>query len=252
MSLLLAVAASFCAGFVDAMAGGGGLIQLPALFVLMPGVEPATVLGTNKAAAIWGTSVAALRYAKAVPLPWRSVAAAAAAAFVTSGLGAFAAQQVNAAVFKPAVVAVLVLVALFTFFRPDYGAVAKGRERLWLGAALGGIIGFYDGILGPGTGTFLIFAFIASLGLDFLGANAAAKAVNVATNLAAVLIFAVGGNIRWDWALPMGLANMAGSWLGSRVALRGGSSLVRGVFQVVIVVLIAKVAWDVAGGLAYP
>ena len=248
MTVLIAALAAFLAGMVDAMAGGGGLIQLPALFALMPGVEPATVLGTNKGAAVWGTGLAAYRLAGTVPLPFRSIAAAAAAAFFGSGLGALAARQVNAAVFKPAVVVVLVLVAVFSFLRPDYGAVPQGRERLLLGAALGGGIGFYDGLLGPGTGTFLIFAFIASLGLDYLGANAGAKVVNVATNLAALLIFAVGGNIRWDWALPMAVANVAGSAVGSRLALSGGSRLVRRVFQAVILALIAKVAWDVAHG----
>ncbi len=244
--MVLAAVAAFFAGMVDAMAGGGGLIQLPALFVLMPGEAPATVLGTNKAAAVWGTSLAAYRYGRAVALPWRSIAAAAAAAFFGSGLGALAARTADAAAFKPAVVVVLLLVAAFTFLRPEYGAVARGRERLLLGAALGGALGFYDGILGPGTGTFLIFAFIASLGLDYLGANAGAKVVNVATNLAALLIFAVGGNVRWDWALPMAAANMAGSLVGSSLALRGGSAWVRRVFQLVILALISKVAWDVA------
>lgn len=248
MTLLVAGLAAFLAGMVDAMAGGGGLIQLPALLMLMPGVPPATVLGTNKAAAVWGTALAALRYGRAVPLPWRSIRAAAACAFVGSGLGALAARQVDATAFKPAVVVVLLLVAGFTFFRPDYGALARGRERLVLGAALGAVLGFYDGILGPGTGTFLIFAFIGSLGLDYLGANAGAKVVNVATNLAALLVFATGGNIRWEWSLPMGVANMAGSALGSRLALRGGSARVRRVFQLVILVLIAKVAWDVGRG----
>jgi uncharacterized membrane protein YfcA len=137
-------------------------------------------------------------------------------------------------------------VAAFSFFRPDYGAVARGRERPLLGAALGAGIGFYDGVLGPGTGTFLIFAFIATLGLDFLGASAGAKFVNVATNVAAVLIFAAGGNIRWEWAAPMALANMAGSAVGSRLALRGGAGIVRRVFQGVVLALIARVAWDVA------
>lgn len=248
MTLLVALLAAFFAGLVDAMAGGGGLVQLPALMMLMPGTEPATVLGTNKAAAVWGTGLAAYRYGREVTLPWRSLSWAAGCAFVGSGLGALCARVVDATAFKPAVVLVLLVVAGFTFFRPDYGAAARGRERLAAGAALGGLLGFYDGILGPGTGSFLIFAFIATLGLDYLGANAGAKMVNVATNLAALIVFAAGGHVRWDWALPMAAANMAGSAVGARLALRGGAARVRRVFQVVILALIARVAWDAFGG----
>jgi hypothetical protein len=243
--LLLACGAAFLAGLVDAMAGGGGLIQLPALFALLPHEAPVTVLGTNKVSSIFGTSVACLRYARSVRLPWRSVGGAALAAFFGSGLGAELARHVDSALFKPIVLVVLVLVAGFTFVRPAYGAVAHTVERPALGALLGGLIGFYDGLVGPGTGTFLIFAFIATLGLDFVAASGAAKAVNVATNLAAVLIFASTGNVKWAWSLPMAAANMAGSTVGARLALGQGSSFVRRVFQAVIVALIAKVGWDV-------
>ena len=245
--LLLALAAAFLAGLVDAMAGGGGLIQLPALFVLLPHEAAVTVLGTNKASSIFGTSLAAWRYARAVPLPWRSVGGAVVAAFFASALGAATAQHVDGTMFKPAVLVVLVCVAIFTFVRPDYGAVAHARERPALGTLLGGLIGFYDGLVGPGTGTFLIFAFIATLALDFVQASGAAKAVNVATNLAAVLIFAATDHVKWAWSLPMAVANMAGSAVGARLALGGGARFVRRVFQAVIVALIAKVAWDVAG-----
>lgn len=245
MDLVLACVASFVAGLVDAMAGGGGLIQLPALMALLPHESMATVLGTNKGAAIFGTTVALQRYVREVKLPWRSVAGAAAAAFVASAGGAMVARTVDASVFKPAVLVVLVAVAAFTFFRPQYGAVGEGRERPSLALLLGAAIGFYDGLIGPGTGTFLIFVFIATLGLDFLKASAAAKAVNVGTNLAAVLIFAASGHVKWEWSLPMAVANMAGAFLGAKLALGNGAGFVRRVFQVVIVLLIAKVGFDV-------
>jgi uncharacterized membrane protein YfcA len=207
------------------------------------------VLGTNKGAALWGTGVAFWRYTRAVPLPWRSVALAAAAAAVASAGGALLARQIDTAAFKPVVVVVLVAVALFTWFRPEFGALARGRERPWLGAALGAAIGFYDGVVGPGTGTFLVFAFIAALGLDFLGASAAAKGVNLATNVAAVTMFALAGEVRWAWSLPMAVANMAGGYVGARLALSRGSAWVRRVFQVVVLALVARVAWDVASTL---
>lgn len=244
MDLALACCAALLAGLVDAVAGGGGLIQLPALLALLPGVPIVTVLGTNKGASIWGTAIALLRYSRTVPLPWRTLAGAAAAAFVASGLGALLARQVDTAVFKPLILVALAAVAIFTFFRPDFGRVAGGGERPAIGVLLGALCGLYDGFLGPGTGTFLIFVFVGALNLDFLAASASAKAVNLATNLAAILVFGWGGNILWEWSVPMGLANLCGGYLGARLALTHGSDLVRRVFQGVITALIAKLAWD--------
>lgn len=246
--LALACLAAFCAGLVDAMAGGGGLIQLPAVLALMPGAPPAVALGTNKAASIWGTAVALLRYRGALALPWRSIGAAAAVAFVGSALGAALAARLPPGVFRPLAVPVLGLVAAFVFFRPDFGALARGRERPALAAGLGLLIGFYDGLIGPGTGTFLIFALIYALGLDFVGASAGAKAVNVATNLAALLVFGAGGQIRWDWAAPMAVCNALGGGLGAKLALRGGAAVVRRVVQVVVCALLAKLGYDLLAG----
>lgn len=245
MPLALACVAAFFAGLIDAMAGGGGLVQLPALLAIRPDLPLVTVLGTNKSASIWGTTVALLRYSGTLRLPWRTVAMAAGTAFVASALGAALARLADPSVFKPLVIVALVAVAGFTFFRPDFGAVAGGRERPAVGVLLGGLCGLYDGFLGPGTGTFLIFVFVGALGMDFLAASASSKAVNLATNLAAILVFASSGNIKWDWALPMGMANLAGGWLGARLALARGAPLVRRVFQGVIVALIARLAWDV-------
>ena len=232
---------------MDAVAGGGGLIQLPALLLLMPGVPVPMVLGTNKGSAIAGTTVATLRYARTVPVPWRTVGVSAAAAFVGSGAGARASAMLNPAMMRPLVLVLLVAVAIFTFVKKDFGARGIVRERAALGVVLGAAIGFYDGFFGPGTGTFLIFLFIWSLGLDFLGASAAAKAVNVATNLAALGSFALAGNVRWGWSIPMGAANIAGALLGANLAIARGSAVVRRFFQGVIVLLLAKLGWDLWG-----
>lgn len=248
MSLALACLAAFVAGLVDAMAGGGGLIQVPALFALMPDTPAATVLGTNKGAAFWGTAAAALRYARSVRLPWRSVGLAAGCAGLASAGGAAVARHLDTAVLKPAVLVALLVVAGFTLLRPDFGKLARGVERPLVGMTVGAAVGFYDGMIGPGTGTFLIVGFIATLGVDFLGASAAAKVVNAATNLAAILVFAWGGNIRWEWSAPMAACSVAGNLLGARIALSRGSAWVRVVFLSVSAALVGKLALDVFQG----
>jgi uncharacterized membrane protein YfcA len=244
VDLFLACVAAGVAGMVDAVAGGGGLLQLPALLLLMPDAPFPLALGTNKAAGIWGTSAAAVRYGMVVPVPWRTVRAAAGVAFVASLAGARLAGRADPSVMRPLVLVLLAAVALFTFLRPDFGRFASTRERPVLGMVLGGILGLYDGFFGPGTGSFLIFAFVGTLGLDFLGASAAAKVVNVSTNLAAILAFGMAGSVRWEWALPMGAASIAGSMVGSRLALTRGVGLVRRVFQGVVVALMVKLAWE--------
>lgn len=243
--LVWACVAAFVAGFVDAIAGGGGLIQLPALLLLMPGVPVPTVLGTNKSAAVWGTLAALWRYGRTVEVPWRSVGAAAAAAFVGSFGGAELATRLPTALLRPVVMVLLVGVAAWTWTRRDFGAVrVRPRGGAWLAIGIGGVIGVYDGFFGPGTGTFLIVLFVWALGLDFLGASASAKLVNVATNLAAILAFAAGDHIRWAWSLPMAAANVTGSLLGARLAIARGSPLVRRMFQLVIGLLLFKLGWD--------
>lgn len=246
--MALACLAAFFAGLLDAMAGGGGLIQLPALMALLPEAPPGEVLGTNKAAAIWGTAAALSRYGRSLTLPWGSVALAAGTAFIGSSLGARLAASLPPGWFRPAALPLLIAVAIFVFLKPDWGSVPRGRERRLLAAALGLGLGFYDGVIGPGTGTFLIFAFIGALGLDFVGASAAAKAVNVATNLAALLVFGSRGEIRWSWALPMAVANALGALVGAKLALSRGAPFVRRIMQGVMIALIAKLGYDALFG----
>jgi uncharacterized membrane protein YfcA len=245
--LLLGVLAVF-AGFVDAIVGGGGLIQLPALFGFYPGVAPALLLGTNKAAAIAGTAVAAGRYLRRVPLPWAVLMPAMAGALVCSYLGAQAVAWLPRDVVRPLVLGLLVAVAAYTFARKDFGAVHAPRRppatARWLGLATGATLGFYDGFFGPGTGAFLMFVFVRVFGWDLLTASAAARVVNVATNLTAFAFFAATGNVLWLTGLVMAACNVAGSIVGSQVALTRGTRFVRGVFLTVLVVLIVKFGWD--------
>jgi uncharacterized membrane protein YfcA len=240
---------AFLAGFVDAVVGGGGLIQIPALFVLMPQLPPATLFGTNKFAAVWGTLSAALQYGRRMPLIWRSVLPAAAAALLFSFLGAHTVSVIAPAALRPLILALLLLVLAYTLWKKDFGALHAPRlghaQQLWMGLATGAVLGFYDGFFGPGTGSFLIFAFVGLFGFSFLAASASAKAVNVITNFAALAYFASHGDVLYATALPMAACNVTGSVIGSHLALRHGSGFVRLLFIVVVGALILRFAWDV-------
>lgn len=240
--------AAFLAGCMDALVGGGGLIQIPSLFAVLPQATPATLFGTNKAASVLGTATAAWRYTRRITLPWATVLPAAALAFAFSFLGAMAVAWLPRDYLRPLLLLLLIGAAVYTLVRKDFGSVHAPRHRGWrefcLAGGLGALIGFYDGFFGPGTGSFLIFLFVRAFGFDFLHASAAAKIVNVATNLAALAFFIPHG--QWlPWiALGMAVCNIAGAVLGSRLALRHGSQLVRKAFLFIVVLLIARFAWD--------
>lgn len=243
---------AFVAGLVDAAVGGGGLIQLPGLFTTLPQQTPAALLGTNKFSSMFGTGAAAWRYARSVRFPWRPVLLAALAAFVFSFLGATAVSLLSKEAVRPLVFVLLVVMLGYTLAKKDFGALHRprevGRRELGIALAMGAVIGFYDGFFGPGTGSFLIFLFVRFFGLDFLRASAASKVVNLATNVAALAFFVPSGNVLLAFAVPMAVANIAGSVAGTRMALRGGTPLIRRLFLVLVVVLIARMAWDTFGG----
>lgn len=240
--------AAFSAGFVDAVVGGGGLIQIPALFAAFPATAPATLFGTNKVASIVGTTSAALQYSRRVAIPWRVALPGALAALIGAWYGAKAVAYLPPTVLRPLILVLLLLVAVYTFMRKDLGAVSRegvhGRRSAVVALAIGGIIGFYDGFFGPGTGSFLIFLFIRFLGMDFLRASVTAKILNVATNFAAIGFFASNVEILWKLGLIMAVCNLSGAIIGSRTALRHGTGFVRKMFLCVVSVLIAKLAYD--------
>ena len=239
---------AFMAGGIDAAVGGGGLVQLPGLFTALPQQAPAVLLGSNKFTSMFGTATAAWRYARQIRIPWAIVLPAAAAAFVCSFLGATTVSLLPRDAIRPLVLALLVVMLVYTLRKKDFGALQQsrlpGRHDLPIALLLGGAIGFYDGFFGPGTGSFLIFLFIRFFGQDFLGASASAKIVNLGTNLAALCWFVPSGQVLFAIAIPMALANVAGSVTGSWLALRGGSSLIRRLFVTLVVILIARMAWD--------
>lgn len=246
--IMLLVAAAF-AGFVDAVAGGGGLIQVPALFAGLPQQSPATLFGTNKIASIFGTLNAARRYLREVDMPWAIAVPTALAAFAFSFAGAATVAWLPKEVVRPLVLWLLVAVAIYTWMKPDFGRQQQSprvspRYLLWVSLGAGALLGFYDGFFGPGAGSFMIFAFVRLFGMDFLHASATAKIVNAATNAGALLLFVPSGHVLWALGLGMALCNIAGAQLGSKLAIRHGSGFVRVVFMVMTSLLIAKIGWD--------
>lgn len=234
------------AGFIDAVAGGGGLIQVPALFATLPHETPAALFGTNKGSSVWGTLNATWRYSRRVALPWRVVLPAALAAFVSSFLGAAVVSWLPKEVVRPLVLALLIGVWIYTLRQPGFGTLTRSSptHAIPLAIVIGGLLGFYDGFFGPGTGSFLIFAFVRVFGLDFLAASASAKVVNAATNIAALLWFVPHGQVLWTLVFVMAICNVAGSTIGSRLALKHGSGFVRGAFLLVVGALILRIAFD--------
>ena len=242
---LFLLAASFFAGFVDSIAGGGGLIQLPALLIGLPKSETAEVLGTNKLSAVFGTTTAAALYRKEIKPDPKVLIAMGVPAFLGSAGGAVLASKIPTSNMRPMVLVLLIVVAIYTWFKPDLGKFENLRHhstrRVQIAALAGAVIGFYDGIFGPGTGSFLMLILVASLGYAFITASAIAKVVNVATNVGAIVVFGIHGAVIWQIGIIMGTANITGAVVGSRLAIKGGSTLVRKVFLIVTIALIIKV-----------
>jgi len=247
IAIFLAIASGF-AGFVDAMAGGGGLIQLPALIVGLPNKELPLILGTNKVPSIFGTAAAARNYFKNIKPDIPLTLSMMGPAFIGSMGGASLAAAVPKDFFKPFIVFLLIAVAIYTWVKPELGMSENlkytHKKRLVIVALIGLLIGFYDGIFGPGTGTFLVFFLVSGIGYAFLKASGTAKLVNISTNAGAILSFQLTGHIWWQLGLLLAVANVTGAIIGSRLAIKGGSPLVRKVFLAVTFLLIARVAWD--------
>ena len=242
---LFLLAASFFAGFIDSIAGGGGLIQLPALLIGLPKSETAEVLGTNKLSAVFGTTTAAALYRKQIKPDPKILIAMGVPAFLGSAGGAVLASKIPTSSMRPMVLVLLIIVAIYTWFKPDLGKFENLRHlpkrRVQIAAIAGVVIGFYDGIFGPGTGSFLMLILVASLGYAFITASAIAKVVNVATNVGAIMVFGLNGAVLWQIGIILGIANISGAVIGARLAIKGGSTLVRKVFLLVTVALIVKV-----------
>jgi uncharacterized protein len=240
---------SLVAGFIDAVVGGGGLIQLPALLLQLPTTSLPTILGTNKIAALSGTSVAAMQYARRIRFNFPLLIVISFFAFISSHMGAKLASSIEPANFRPLILVILILIAIYTYFKKDLGThsgklVAMPKQYLY-GSLMGLLIGFYDGFMGPGTGSFFVLAFVVLLGFEFVQASAYAKFVNCMTNFSAVMVFVKQGNYLLSIAILMAVCNILGNILGSVLALKKGNSFVRLFFLIVVCAMILRYSYTI-------
>lgn len=254
LTILALVGASFLAGWVDSIVGGGGLIQLPALLIGLPADTPVpTIAGTNKVPSAMGTSVAALTYLRRIRIPWAALIPLVAFSALGSSLGAQLTHFLDRSAFTPLVLGAIVGVGWYTWRRPHLGLHHEVRHTGWRAmawlSAIGLAVGVWDGFVGPGTGSFFLILIVAVMGFEFLTATALAKLANLTTNLAAIAVFGLSGNIWWGLGLVMGLANLTGGLLGATMALKHGNGFVRKVFLVVIVALGLRLSWDMIAPL---
>jgi uncharacterized protein len=249
LTLALLVLAAFVAGWVDAVVGGGGLIQLPALLIGLPSAAPVNILATNKLASICGTTVSSATYYRRIRPDPRTFGPLMACAFVGSVGGALVGSRISEKAFDPIVLVVLVVVGAYVLFRPDLGETTllryDGRRHVGTAMVAGLLIGCYDGALGPGTGSFFVITLVGLLGYSFLEASAKARIANWATNLAALCVFVPQGAVLWRVGLVMGACNLVGGYLGARTAVARGAGFVRAFF----ILVVAGFAVRIAGGL---
>lgn len=246
--LVAVTIAALLGGFVNAIAGGGGLASLPILFGVFPDAPPATLFGTNKASMVCGTASAAIDYSRHVRLPWRTLAPAIAAAVAGGVVGAWLVTQVSGEWLRRLLPFMLAAVLIITVLGKNVGQHHAPHYSATVEAGLATLIalmlGLYDGFFGPGTGTFLIFLFVRALGFDYLHAVASSKVINMSTNLGALALFGSTGHVWWRFFIPMAVANVIGSYLGTRLAIRHGSWFIRLVFIAVVATLILKTGYD--------
>ncbi|WP_425955278.1 sulfite exporter TauE/SafE family protein [Xylanimonas sp. McL0601] len=251
LTWILLLLAGLTAGWVDAVVGGGGLVQLPAL-LLVPGIAPVQALATNKVGSIMGTSTSAITYARRVHPDFTTAGPMAVAALAGAVGGAALASHIPAWAFKPIILVVLIAVAIYTVLKPSLGEHTQlrweGNRHRVTAAVTGLVIGVYDGMLGPGTGTFLVISLVGVLGYAFLPASALAKITNFATNLGALIFFVPAGHVIWHLGLAVGAANLVGGYVGARMAVAKGSRFVRVIFIVVVTALIVRLGYDVVTG----
>lgn len=247
--IVLLCIASFFAGFVDAIVGGGGLIQTPVAMILMPNLSYASIIGSLKIPAFSGTGFAAVQYLKKVSMNWRLLIMMAFLAFVSAFLGSEVLTKVSNDFMKPLLFFILIGLAVYTFKKKNFGQhqdKSHSVKRQMLYAALISIpIGFYDGFIGPGTGSFLVLGFVSVLGFDFLHASANAKMVNLATNFGSICLFVLKGKIIWAFAVPMAFCNALGGWIGAKLAIKKGNAFIRKFFLFVVVLTLLRFGYDV-------
>lgn len=247
-TLILLCLIAFLAGFVDAVVGGGGLIQVPAGLILMPTQAVSTVIGTLKVPSFIGTCFATYQYLQRVKIPILSILVFTSIAFLAAFSGSLLLTRMSSQFMKPVIFFVLLVMAIYTFTKKDLGQSEQKNQvtfPMLKGILICLIIGFYDGFIGPGAGSLFVLAFIAILGYDFMHASAHAKIVNLSTNLGSIILFIGKGVILWPVAIPMSICNATGGFLGSRMALKKGNQFIRKIFLIVIVATLFRLGYDV-------
>ncbi len=247
--LIILCLAAFSAGFVDSIVGGGGLIQLPALIMALPGVPLVTILGTNKMVSVTGTAVSAWRFSRAIPYIRSLLFPAIATSFIASFLGAYTVTLVDSQVLKPVFAVLLFLVFLLTLRNQSFGIQDHDPDikiPMWKPLVIGAVLGFYDGFFGPGTGSLLILGFVGLMGMTFVQGSAYAKIINLTTNVAAILLFVSKGAFLINVALPLMIFNVLGAYFGVKMALLKGNTFVRGLLRVIVFLTVLKMGYEVA------
>jgi len=248
-TILFLSLSAFIAGFIDAVVGGGGLIQTPALLITFPKMPLPALFGTNKIAALAGTSIAAFKYSKKIIFNYQLLFIIALSCFVSSFLGAKIVSLIDPTILKPLILIILIIIAIYTFLKKNLGSTESKnltiKKQMLYGSLIGLIVGFYDGFFGPGTGSFFVLGFVIILGFDFVKASAYSKIVNCVTNLSALIVFIKQGNYLLHIAIILAICNVLGSFIGSHLALKKGNGFVRIIFLVIVTIMILKYGYDV-------
>jgi uncharacterized protein len=248
-TIIILCLVAFLAGFVDAIVGGGGLIQTPTAILMLPYFPMATVIGSLKIPSFSGTAFAARQYLKRQKVNWKLLGFMMAIAMVASFSGSQLLTVVSNSFMKPLLLVVLVFVAIYTYSKKNFGTQTikqhSEKQQLWYGLGISLAIGFYDGFIGPGAGSFLVLAFVSIMGYDFLLASTNAKMVNLATNAGSILLFLLKGKIIWAISIPMAISNAIGGIIGAKFAISKGNQFIRIFFLLVVVGTLLRFAWDV-------
>lgn len=247
--IVLLCLAAFFAGFIDAVVGGGGLIQTPMGLILLPNLPVSTVVGSLKIPAFSGTSFAAYQYLKKVEMNWKLLSIMMLLAFPAAFLGSTLLTYVSNDFMKPILLVVLSFLVIYTYAKKNFGQQLEKnispKKQLINAVSISFVVGLYDGFIGPGTGSFLVVAFIALMGFDFLHASANAKMVNLATNFGSICLFLIKGKIIWAIAIPMAFSNALGGFLGAKLAINKGNTFIRIFFLIVVIGTLIRFGYDV-------
>jgi len=240
---------TFIAGFLDAIVGGGGLITIPALLINFPNVNVPILFGSNKIAALSGTSIAAYHYSKKIKFNFKILFVIGFFSAIASFSGARVIDLINVNALKPLILIILILMAIYTALKKDFGSISTKtlteKKQLIYGAGIGIVVGFYDGFFGPGTGSFLVMGFVLILGFDFLNASAYAKIINCITNFSALAVFISQGHFILHLALCMAISNILGNSVGTKFAFKKGNGFIRIVFLILVILMILRYGYEI-------